>query len=209
VGVVLVSVILALFVRTFLVQAFVVPSGSMEETVLVGDHLLVNKFLFGPHGHALSRLLPHRDVRRGDIIVFKFPKDPTHDYIKRVVALPGDVVEIRAGTLFVNGVAERLPATGARGVARAGAGPADGSPRDYLGPIRIPAESYFAMGDNRRGSYDSRFWGPVPAQNLKGRALWIYWSSAPAPPGGSANPIRWLAGMVRSTRFSRTFQPVK
>ena len=205
--VVFVAVVLALFVRTFLVQAFVVPSGSMEPTVLVGDHLLVNKFLFAPHARLLSFLLPYREVRRGDVVVFKFPKDPTHDYIKRVVAVPGDVLEIRSEGVFVNGVAEGRSAAAGRAPAKEGS--LESSRGTFLGPLRIPADSFYAMGDNREASYDSRFWGPEPAQNLKGRALWIYWSSAPLPAGRSVNPIRWLADLVRSTRFSRTFQAVK
>lgn len=205
--VVLVAVILALFARTFLIQAFVVPSGSMERAVLVGDHVLVDKFLYGPHARLLSLLLPCRDVRRGDVIVFKFPKDPRHDLIKRVVALPGDIVEIRDGVVFVNGRAEEPRVDSA--AATATDSPAGSSRAQFLGPFRIPPESYFAMGDNRDNSYDSRFWGPVPARNLKGRALLIYWSVAPNSARESSHLIGRIIGLVRSTRWSRTFLRVR
>ena len=205
VEVILVAVVLALFVRTFLVQAFVVPTGSMEQTLLVGDHVLVNKFIFAPRGALLSRLLPFRDVRAGDVIVFKFPKDPTHDYVKRAVALPGDTLEIRNRVVYVNATAEATRAPGPRP-----RGSGDESRfGDHLGPLRIPAGSYFAMGDNRDSSNDSRFWGPVPAENLKGRALLVYWSFDAAAVQGSVNPIRWIAGLARHTRWSRTFLPVR
>ena len=161
--VVLVAVVFALFVRTFLVQAFVVPTPSMENTVLVGDHLVVNKFIFAPH--RWGRFLPYRDLRRGDVFVFKFPEDPQRDFIKRAVALPGDILEIRDKVLFVNGERQADP----RAIhAESRIWPDDRElpdalrRRDQLAPTRIAAGSFFAMGDNRDSSYDSRFWGPCP-----------------------------------------------
>ncbi len=208
---VLVAVVLALFVRTFLLQAFVVPSPSMEKTVLVGDHVIVNKFIFAPRAvPALDRLLPYRQVRRGDIIVFKFPEDPRRDFVKRAVALPEDTVEIRDKTVFVNGRREnepravhsdpnvwpdepRLP----EGLRR----------RDQVPPFLVPVESYFALGDNRDNSYDSRFWGAVPASHLKGRPLVVYWSH---PSGGGRRPglVGWIADFFAGTRWSRTLLQV-
>ena len=189
--VVLVAVVFALFVRTFLVQAFVVPTPSMENTVLVGDHVVVNKFLYAPH--RWIRLLPYRDVRRGDVVVFKFPEDPRRDFIKRAVALPGDLTEIRDKAVFVNGRRQDEP----RAIhSDRRTWPDDPQlpdalrRRDQLGPIAVPERSFFAMGDNRDSSYDSRFWGPVPASNLKGRALFVYWSFAPAPRSVGRNPGR-------------------
>ncbi len=197
------AVIAALFVRTFLVQAFVVPSGSMEPTVLVGDHLLVNKFVFAPHRPWLAALLPYRSIRRGDVFVFKFPKDPTQDFVKRVVGLPSDLVVTRGGEVLVNGLAD------ARSVHRpAPLAPGAPSP-DPRGRVRVPPDAYFALGDNRDSSYDSRFWGPVPAGNVKGRALAIYWSIAPpaaAPPG---NPLARLADFLGRTRWRRSFRLVR
>jgi signal peptidase I len=193
--VVLVAVLAALFVRTFLFQAFVVPSGSMEPTVLPGDHLLVNKFIFAPHGDAFAALLPYRSIRRGDVLVFKFPQDPAQDFIKRVVALPYDLVVVRGRQVLVNGA----PAT------QSGAdSPAAGD----SGPLRVPGDAYFALGDNRASSYDSRFWGPVPAANIKGRALGVYWSIA-SPARTSRNPLALIADFLRRTRWKRSFQLVR
>jgi signal peptidase I len=208
--VVLVAVVFALFVRTFLVQAFVVPTPSMENTVLVGDHVVVNKFLYAPH--RWFRFLPYRDVRRGDVVVFKFPEDPRRDFIKRVVALPGDVVEIRDKTVFVNGERENEPRANhseSRVWPDDAQLPAALQRRDQLAPVRIPPDAYFAMGDNRDSSYDSRFWGPVPASNLKGRALFVYWSFAPAPAGARSGFPGALADFFRRTRWSRTFLAVR
>src|SRR5712692_6394150 len=141
VEVVLAAVIFALFARTFLVQAFVVPSPSMEDTLLIGDHLLVNKFGNAPHGRFLANLLPYREVRRGDIIVFKFPGNPATDFIKRVAALPGDTVEVRGEAVFVNGTESRPGPKGSSPATQA-----TGEPR--VGPIRVLPDEYFAMGDN-------------------------------------------------------------
>ena len=208
--VVLVAVVFALFVRTFLVQAFVVPTPSMENTVLVGDHVVVNKFLYAPH--LWSRFLPYRDVRRGDVVVFKFPEDPRRDFIKRVVALPGDVLEIRDKTVFVNGERENEPRAihaESRVWHDDAQLPVALQRRDQLAPVRIPPDAYFAMGDNRDSSYDSRFWGPVPGSNLKGRALFIYWSFAPAPAGARSGFPGAVADLFRRTRWSRTFLAVR
>ena len=204
VEVVFAAVIFALFARTFLVQAFVVPSSSMEDTLLIGDHLLVNKFGNAPHGRFLANLLPYREVRRGDIIVFKFPGDPATDYVKRLVALPGDTVEVRGDALFVNGL--ELPAHRAPGRPAPAAETAGEKAR--VRPLRVLPEEYFAMGDNRHESYDSRSWGPVPAANIKGRALLIYWSFDSGPPPGGGLLRRALARIGR-TRWSRTFRLVR
>ena len=210
---VLVAVVLALFVRTFLVQAFDVPTQSMEKTVLAGDHVVVNKFVFAPRAvAALDRWLPRRPVRRGDLIVFKFPEDPRRDFVKRVIALPGDTIEIRDKTVSVNGGGES--ASGAfhseSRIWPEDPEVPDGLKRRDQFPLSgIPPETYFAMGDNRDNSYDSRFWGPVPAANLKGRPLFVYWSH---PPGGG--PRRGavfgrIADFFSSTRWSRTMMPVR
>lgn len=211
--VVFVAVVFALYVRTFLLQAFVVPSPSMEKAVLVGDHLVVNKFIYAPHAPSfLTRLLPYRDVRHGDVFVFKFPKAPQRDYIKRAVALPGDVLQIRDKAVFINGERENEP----RAFHSEGRVWPDDPllreelrRRDQLGPLRIPAGSFFAMGDNRDNSYDSRFWGPVSAGNLKGRALFIYWSLAPAGPVRRPGAAAWIADFLHRARWSRTFLPVR
>jgi signal peptidase I len=208
----LVAVLLALFVRTFLLQAFVVPTPSMESTVLTGDHVIVNKFVFGPAAvPGLDRVLPRRPVRRGDIIVFKYPEDPRRDFVKRTVALPGDSLEIREKTVFVNGEAEKEPRVShsdPRVVPNVPNLPDSTRRRDQVPLLRVPPASYFAMGDNRDNSYDSRFWGAVPAANLKGRPLFVYWSY---PPGGTGRrgPFGWIGDFFAATRWSRTLLAVR
>lgn len=207
---VLVAVVFALFVRTFLFQAFVVPTPSMEHNILVGDHLIVNKFLYAPRTITPSRLLPHRPVRRGDVVVFKFPEDPRRDFIKRVVALPGQTVEIRNKVVYVDGVRQddsRVFHSERRIWPDDPQLPETYRYRDQLGPVRVPAEAYFALGDNRDVSRDSRFWGAVPATNLKGRALFVYWSFSPERPEGRGLLAR-VGGFLRRTRWNRTFLPV-
>jgi signal peptidase I len=171
---ILVAVVIALFIRTFVVQAFKIPSGSMKQTLLVGDHILVNKFSYGVKIPYLNTvLLPVRDPQRGDIVVFKYPVDPRKDFIKRVVAVGGDTVELRDKEVFING--RRAPDVAAvysdlRN--HAGTPPQ----RDNLGPIAVPRGALFVMGDNRDESYDSRFWGFVPVKDVSGKAFIIYWS---------------------------------
>jgi signal peptidase I len=207
---VLVAVVFALFVRTFLFQAFVVPTPSMEPNILVGDHLIVNKFIYAPRAVTRTRLLPHRPVRQEDVVVFKFPEDPRRDFIKRVVALPGQTVEIRDKALYVDGARQAEPRVmhSERRV-----WPDDPNLpdtyryRDQFGPVRVPPDSYFALGDNRDVSRDSRFWGAVPATNLKGRALFVYWSFA-RDEKTRGNLFRRAADFFRRTRWKRTFLPV-
>jgi len=199
---VLVSVILALFVRTFLLQAYAVPTASMEDNILVGDHLVVNKFVYAPGRGPLQRWLPQRRVRAGDVFVFKFPEDPRRDFVKRAIALPGDVVEIRDKVVYVNSAPRSEPRVthSDRSVLAAGR-------RDQFGPIRVPEGEIFALGDNRDTSNDSRFWGTVPAANVKGRALFVYWSSPPETPGRGF--LDRLRDFWTRTRWDRTFQPVR
>ena len=171
---ILIAVIIALFIRTFVVQAFKIPSGSMKPTLQVGDHILVNKFIYGVKIPYLSTVvLPVKDPQRGDIVVFKFPVDPRKDFIKRVIAVPGDVVEIRDKTIFING--RRVNHDyGVFSDPRTIAG--NLKPRDNLGPITVPKDALFVMGDNRDESFDSRFWGFVPIRDVSGKAFIIYWS---------------------------------
>jgi signal peptidase I len=206
-----VAVVFALFVRTFLVQAFEVPTGSMERTLLVGDRVLVNKFVFGPHSRGpLARLLPYRDVHRGDVFVFKYPEDPERDFIKRAVALPGDTVAIRDKELFVDGARQDEPK-----VFHSDSFVRHDDPllpeayrrRDQMPDTVLPPGYYFALGDNRDLSQDSRFWGPVPAGNVKGRPLVVYWSLPPESERQSL-PRRLLA-FVTETRWDRTFLAVR
>ncbi|MBU0675586.1 MAG: signal peptidase I [Proteobacteria bacterium] len=168
------ALILALFIRTCVVQAFKIPSGSMEDTLLVGDHLLVNKFLYGiklPFTN--KRLLKVRDPQRGDVIVFEFPKAPATDFIKRVIGVPGDEIAVRDKQVYVNGALYHNPHEIHK---ESDSQSGKQSPRDNFGPVRVPAHSYFVMGDNRDRSYDSRFWGFVKDSAVEGKAFIKYWS---------------------------------
>jgi len=173
----IVAAILALIIRTFVVQAFKIPSGSMEDTLLIGDHLLVNKFIYGTQlPFSDDPVLAIRQPDRGDIIVFEFPEDKDksyfkrRDFIKRVVGLPGDTIEIRNKNVFVNGERYITPeAVYKDGNLTAG-------PRDNMPPVTVPDDSYFVMGDNRDRSYDSRFWKFVDRSAIKGLAFIKYWS---------------------------------
>lgn len=147
-----IAVILAFVIRIFLFQPFYIPSGSMEPTLMIGDRILVNKFIYH-----------FQEPKRGDVIVFKYPLEPERDYIKRVIGLPGETLEIRDSQLYING---------------------EPVPEDYLpenlrfmdfGPVTIPENAYFMMGDNRNNSQDSRFWGTLPREYIQGKAVVIYW----------------------------------
>lgn len=169
-----IALVLALFIRTFVVQAFKIPSGSMEPTLLIGDHLLVNKFLYGTTIPFTDlNILPIREPERGDVIVFIYPVDPTKDFIKRVVGLPGDKVEVIEKKVYINDKPVEDPyAHFADNMII----PKGREPRDNFGPVIVPQESFFVMGDNRDRSYDSRFWGFVKKSEIKGKAFIIYWS---------------------------------
>lgn len=168
------ALLLALFIRTFIVQAFKIPSGSMIPTLLVGDHILVNKLDYGIRipiwGHYLVQ---YQKPTRGDVIVFIFPEDRSKDFIKRVIAVGGDVVEIRGKRVIVNGQPVEDPHAYFEGDVNPGLGL---QIRDNYGPKRVPENHVFVMGDNRDRSYDSRFWGFVDLQDIKGKAFLIYWS---------------------------------
>lgn len=216
----LVALVFAVFARTWVVQAFKIPTGSMEENLLIGDHILVNKFIYGPTRHPVERiLLPIREPRRGDVAVFRYPLDLERDFIKRCVGRPGDEVEIRDKVLYVNG--ERLEEEAYTFFNDPQAYP--DSPfvpehyrlRDQFGPTEVPTDHYFCLGDNRDRSHDSRYWGSVPEEYLKGRALLVYWSVAGGPENaGPATPDRsvWerLGDALRGgTRWERTFSLVR
>lgn len=169
-----IAILLALFIRTFVVQAFKIPSGSMLPTLQIGDHLLVNKFIYGIRlPFAGTLLVPIKEPKRGDIIVFRFPRDRSTDYIKRVVGLPGDKLEIRDKTLLIN---DRQIDDPHAHYTSAEVLPGGVSPKDNLGPIVVPPDKYFVMGDNRDNSSDSRFWGFVDEADILGKAMIIYWS---------------------------------
>ena len=215
---IVIAIVLALFIRTFVVQAFKIPSGSMIQTLQIGDHILVNKMVYGlkipgdcewdatTHRPGVKRipllwscysyrtLISVTSPERGDIIVFMFPEDETKDFIKRVIGLPGDRVEIRNKNVFINGQPLTEPYTQhvdpsvlAHQV----------QPRDNLGQLTVPADSYFVMGDNRDQSLDSRYWGFVKREKIKGKAFLIYWSWDSR--GDLAHLVRWdrIAKIIR------------
>jgi len=169
-----IAILLALFIRTFVVQAFKIPSGSMEPTLLVGDHILVNKFLYGVKIPFVNKtVIPISDPDRGDVIVFVYPVDRSKDFIKRVIGLPGDEIKIIDDTIYING----KPYEDEHGYySNSGSRFSKGGEKNQFGPVTVPEDRLFVMGDNRNHSYDSRFWGFVPLQDVKGKAFIIYWS---------------------------------
>ena len=171
---ILVAIVLALFIRTFIIQAFKIPSGSMKQTLQIGDHILVNKFIYGIKlPFLMTTIVPIKNPKRGDIVVFKFPEDPDKDFIKRVIGIAGDVVECRDKQVYINH--KRLNHDyGIHTDSNIISGGVQ--PRDNFGPVVVPEKSLFVMGDNRDHSYDSRFWGFVGLKALRGKALIIYWS---------------------------------
>jgi len=177
---IVIAVILALFIRTFVVQAFKIPTGSMENNLLIGDHLLVNKFVFGPSLGAWERaLLPERPIRRGDVIVFKYPGNRERDFIKRVIGLPGETLEVRNKKVYINGKMLDEPYVRYLEPPQSPSAYAEVTSfdlRERYGPVTIPAGKYFMMGDNRDNSEDSRYWGLLPQEDAKGKAVMIYWS---------------------------------
>jgi len=192
----LVTVILALFGTSFVVQAFKIPSQSMERTLLVGDHLLVNKFIFGARGHWYDKLLPYRPLERGDIIVFKFPYQDHPHFVKRVIGLPGDNVKVVDQQVYINGKMLNEPYVmhdGASGYDPLNYSFPPVGNQIYVSPVQpewaheirkyiqgdelvVPPGKYFAMGDNRDHSLDSRYWGFVDRDAIMGRPFLIYWS---------------------------------
>ncbi len=204
------------FVWLFVFQAFKIPTPSMVDNLLVGDHLFVNKFIYGPTTSAINTILPFRDVKRGDIVVFRFPLKLDTDYVKRVIALPGEQLEIRDKRIFINGKLLDEPYTIFRDPQTYPLNLSFPEPfrsRDQFGPVTVPADSYFCMGDNRDESYDSRYWGTVPRALIKGRPFIVYWSfrsdTPSAETNGAGEKLRQLLDVVvhffSKTRWDRTF----
>jgi len=176
----IIALILALMIRTFIVQAFKIPSGSMEPTLLIGDHLLVSKFSYSVH---IPNEIPFTSIQlfpdihffssvpeRGNIVVFKYPEDESKDFIKRVVGLPGETIQLIRQRVYINDKLLKEP------YAHHSEPPSSLAPRDNMAPLRIPEGHIFVMGDNRENSHDSRMWGTLDLSKLRGKAQWIYWS---------------------------------
>jgi signal peptidase I len=222
-----VTILLLLFGTTTLVQAFVIPTGSMEDTLLIGDHLLVDKLAYAPPGPVSKHLLPYTDVKRGDIIVFRYPIDIAQTFVKRVIGVPGDRLRLENKQVYLNGKKLVEPYTYHKteyidsyrdnfpGEPNVGIFP----PAQVMlernvvkGEVVVPPDNYFAMGDNRDSSLDSRYWGFVPRKNIIGKPLIIYWSYD-APTEQLASPTIGFDHMVdlaqhffTKTRWSRTFK---
>jgi signal peptidase I len=206
---IVIAVILALFVRTFVVQAFKIPTGSMENNLLIGDHLLVNKFALAPVSSGIERtLLPIGTIKRGDVLVFKYPVEPDRDFIKRVIGLPGEALQLKDKKIYINGKPLDEPYVHFLEEPRRNAELAEvtsSDVRENYGPVTVPPNQYFMMGDNRDNSTDSRAsWGVgyVPFENLIGRAEIIFFSAAVDEP----DAFRWYAPWswpfdIRWTRF--------
>ena len=211
------------FTNTFLIKTFYIPSGSMEETLLIGDHLFVNRYLFGSTSSPWEqRLTPLRDVRRGDVVIFRSLESPTTDLVKRCVGLPGDEIQIVDKQLLVNGVAvdddnyASRTDSGRTFPNRRYIDPLY-RVRDNYGPYVVPEDHFFFLGDNRDHSRDSRYWGAVPRHYLKGRALMIYWSFGGDVPDGQwvsyghklKQVLRTGGNFFTKTRWNRSFHLVR
>jgi signal peptidase I len=211
---IVIAVILALFVRTWAVQAFKIPTGSMENNLLIGDHLLVNKFVFGPAMSGLERtLMPMQEIRRHDVVVFKYPDEPERDFIKRVVGLPGDTLELRNKKVYVNGQPLDEPFVHFLDPVSESSEITSFDVRERYGPVRVPDGQYFVMGDNRDNSQDSRYWGFLPRSYIKGRALMIYWSFDAGPEAyGQESTVRRVLSVIAHfftrTRWERIFRQI-
>ena len=210
---IVIAVILALFVRTWAVQAFKIPTGSMENNLLIGDHLLVNKFVFGPTMSGLERaLLPIREIRRHDVVVFKYPDEPDRDFIKRVVGLPGETLELRSKKVYINGKPLDEPFVHFLEPVSDSSEVTQFDVKERYGPVREPEGQYFVMGDNRDNSQDSRYWGFLPRSYIKGRALLIYWSFDTGPQTAEDNAfsraVSVIAHFFTRTRWERIFRPI-
>ena len=203
---ILVCVIFVIFVRAFVFQQSEIPSGSMEDTILIGDYVLVNRFLYAPTSFDWERaVLPTRDVRRGDVVVFKHPGEPEQDFIKRVIGLPGETIEVRNGTVWIDQRPLEEPYVNPLY-----------APPGRFGPIEIAAEDFFLMGDHRNHSSDSRSWGTVPRNLLKGRAFLILFStrgaSTPGDDPGRVTPIslvKKIYNLAFRSRWDRTLRPLR
>jgi len=226
----LVTIILALFGTTFVVQAFKIPSQSMEPTLLVGDHLLVNKFIFGGRGQWYDAFLPYRPIQRGDVIVFKFPYQDHPHYVKRVIGLPGDRIKIVEQQVYLNGqklnepyayhdpsaqydpFLFNFPPASPEGILSSMQPEWAAQIFDYVrnGEIVVPPGHYFAMGDNRDHSWDSRYWGFVDREAIMGRPVVIYWSvvTPDDDSGGIQSIIDTLIHMPSRMRWGRMFHTV-
>jgi signal peptidase I len=214
----IIAVMIALFVRTYLVQAFQIPSPSMLNSIMVGDHILVNKFAYGPTASPLERaVLPYCTIARGDIIIFKFPNEPEKDYVKRVIGLPGETLRIENQQVMIKKPGESDYSTLKEEDYVFHSESVSAPDPDHLNnrePYEIKPHHYYVMGDNREDSRDSRDWDTVPEEYIRGKALMVYWSVDPLPPpsgdrASAPGPLQtfWetVTATFTRTRWKRTF----
>jgi signal peptidase I len=222
------NILILLFGTTTLVQAFIVPTGSMESTVLIGDHLLVDKLSYAPADPITRHLLPYTEPKRGDVIVFRYPMDIRQNFVKRVIGVPGDHIRIADKVVYVNGHPLTEPYT--QHIDPRIEPYRDNFPSQPFGPVAdraqemlanhvqngelvVPAENYFAMGDNRENSLDSRYWGFVPRENIIGKPLVIFWSyDAPTEEWAGDSGSHYLdvaKNFFTKTRWNRTLKLVR
>ena len=222
-----VTILILLFGTTTLMQAFVVPTSSMESTVMVGDHMIVDKLAYAPGGAVSKYLLPYREVKRGDIIVFRWPPDPRQNYVKRVMAVPGDRIRIADKQVYLNG--QKLEEPYVQHIYPATEPYRDNFPAEPFGPVDqrglamlaehvvngeivVPPDNYFAMGDNRDNSLDSRYWGFVPRENIVGKPFVIFWSYDAATEDLVDFTLRHFIDLAQNfftkTRWERTLKLV-
>ena len=215
---IVVAVILALFIRTFAIQAFKIPTGSMEENLLIGDHLLVNKLVYSPSfGPLEDTLFGKRAIARGHVVVFKYPDEPERDFIKRVIGLPGETVEIRNKQVYIDGDPLDEPYVQFLYPPRRPDDPEYGlrveALRDSWGPRVVPEDQLLVLGDNRDNSRDSRFWGFLPRDQVKGRALIVYWSyEATKEEYRRTGLFQWIKDTFSAfgrTRWNRFFHVIR
>lgn len=212
----LIAIIFVNFARIFVFQAFKIPSPSMEDNLLTGDHIIVNKFIYGEKGDGMvEKILPIRDVNRGDVIVFRSPENLDIDFVKRVIALPGETVEIRNKQVYINGDVLDEPYVvfdDPMVYPNQQALPEPYRSRDQMAPLTVPPGHYFAMGDNRDHSHDSRYWGFVPRTSIKGKAFLVYWSFEGQPPAQGSSAWTRIKHLLHvawrffpDTRWKRSF----
>lgn len=226
-----ITILILLFGITFLVQAFVIPTGSMEDTLLVGDHLLVDKLAYAPASGMETSLLPYEEVKRGDIVVFRYPEDVSQTFVKRVIGIPGDRIRFEEFQLYLNGhkvkesfvchksgyvdpYRDNFPSLPNVALSEAANSMLENNVVD--GELLVPEDHYFVMGDNRDNSSDSRYWGFVPRRHIIGKPLLIYWSyDAPTErwtSGSLLNPRYFgdlVSGFVSKTRWDRAFRLIR
>jgi signal peptidase I len=209
---IVVAVILALFIRTFAIQAFKIPTGSMEPNLLIGDHLLVNKLVYSPSlAPWEDALFGKKPIRRGDVVVFKYPEEPWRDFIKRVIGLPGETVEVRGQQVMVDG--RPIDDPYAHWTPRRTDDPESIPLHDGWGPQVVPPGHLLVLGDNRDNSRDGRFWGFLPIDQVKGRALLVYWSyEATREEYHRTGLVAWVKDTVSAfgrTRWKRFFHVIR